>query len=321
MGSFASFSDHRDQAFSPLGLPGQLHGWSWDRPQEPFPVLGSLADPMDLLSTNLDKASPFQLSVVSLEDEELRALATELQRQGESVLVLDPSREGLNDLARILQQQGRRYEEIRIFGHGSDDNFRVGRNIVSTRSLWRYGGALETIGNAIRPGGDLLLYGCNLAGGIKGKQLIERLATITGVDVAASTDLTFAQGQSSDWDLEWSAGAIDDRAFHDLLTGLNWQGQLGGTANITSSESGINQAIAASFPDGNGNTAAAPGLADGSFWAQPLLTNQGLGSSSFILTDGSTLTFVGSEEANHLYLRDNASANDKTIEYSFDASS
>ncbi|MCX5958819.1 MAG: DUF4347 domain-containing protein [Cyanobacteria bacterium] len=194
----------RDQVASPLGLPGQLHGWSWDRLQDPPPALGSLPDQGDLISTDLDKASPLRLSVVSLEDDQLRALAQELRRQGENVLLLDPSRQGLNDLALNLQQQGRHYHEIQIFGHGADDSFRVGRNIVSSRTLWRYGGALETIGKAIRPGGDLLLYGCNLAEGTKGKQLIERLATITGADVAASTDLTYADGQSSDWDLEWS---------------------------------------------------------------------------------------------------------------------
>ena len=81
-----------------------------------------------------------------------------------------------------------------------------------------------------------MLYGCNLAEGTKGTQLIERLATITGADVAASTDLTYADGQSSDWDLEWSTGSIDSQPIHDLLTGLNWQGQLGGTASITGSE-------------------------------------------------------------------------------------
>ena len=234
--SYSGLGQH-DQGASSLGLPGQLQACSWwDRLQDPVPALGSLPVPGDLLSTDLDKASPLRLSVVSLEDDQLRALAVELRRQGETVLVLDPSRQGLNDLARTLQQQGRHYDEIQIFGHGADDSFRVGRNVVSSRTLWHYGGAFETIGSAIRPGGDLLLYGCNLAEGPKGKQLIERLATITGADVAASTDLTYADGQSSDWDLEWSAGAIDDRAFHDLLTGLNWQGQLGGTASISGTE-------------------------------------------------------------------------------------
>ena len=221
---------------SPLDIQGTFHGLTWDRIQDPLLAMGSLIDPGALLSSSLDKASPLRLSVVSLEDDQLRALADELRSMGETVLVLDPSREGLNDLARTLQQQGRHYNEIQIFGHGGDNNFRVGKNNLSTRTLWRYRDALEEIGHVISPGGDLLLYGCNLAEGVKGKQLIERLATITGADVAASTDLTYANGQNSDWDLEWSAGAIDNRPFHDVLTGLNWQGQLGGTASLSGSE-------------------------------------------------------------------------------------
>lgn len=149
---FSNPSEH-DQAFNPLGLSGQRHAWSWDRHQDPPPVLGSLRDPFELFSADLDKASPLRLSVVSLEDDQLRALAAELRQQGETVLVLDPGSEGLNDLARTLQQQGRHYDEIQIFGHGGDDNFRVGRNNVSTRTLWRYSGALETIGAA--PGSRL----------------------------------------------------------------------------------------------------------------------------------------------------------------------
>ena len=98
----------RYQGVSPFGLPDQLQSWSWDQPQDPLLPLGSLADPSSLLSASLDKGSPLRLSVVSLEDDQLRALADELRRQGETVLVLDPTREGLSDLARTLQHQGRR---------------------------------------------------------------------------------------------------------------------------------------------------------------------------------------------------------------------
>ena len=194
--SASSGFSQRDLAASPLGTPEPLFGLSWDRPDDPLLPLGSLADPGTLLSTSLDKGTPLRLSVVSLEDDQLRALADELRSKGETVLVLDPNREGLNDLARTLQQQGRHYDEIQIFSHGADDSFRVGKNNVSTRTLWRYRGAFEAIGQALSPGGDLLLYGCNLAEGVKGKQLIERLASITGADVAASTDLTYVNGQT-----------------------------------------------------------------------------------------------------------------------------
>ena len=102
------------------GTPEPLQGWTWDRFEDPLLPLGSLANPGALLSTSLDRGSPLRLSVVSLEDDQLRALAEELRRQGETVLVLDPSREGLNDLARTLKHQGRHYDEIQIFSHGAD---------------------------------------------------------------------------------------------------------------------------------------------------------------------------------------------------------
>jgi hypothetical protein len=237
------FGHEGDGALNPL-QSGQLPGihWDWYEPQERDSALWSLPAATADLAASFEKGSPLRLSVVSLEDEQLRSLADELRRQGENVLVLDPNKQGLKDLASTLRQQGRRYDEIQFFSHGTDGSFRVGRNVVSSRTLWRHSGALETIGQALTPGGDLLLYGCNLAEGSKGKQLIERLATITGADVAASTDLTYANGESSDWDLEWSVGSVEERGFHDVLTGLNWQGSLGGDVSISSSTLSISNA-------------------------------------------------------------------------------
>ena len=63
---------------SPLDIQGTFHGLTWDRIQDPLLAMGSLIDPGALLSSSLDKASPLRLSVVSLEDDQLRALADEL---------------------------------------------------------------------------------------------------------------------------------------------------------------------------------------------------------------------------------------------------
>ena len=59
--SFSNPSEH-DQAFNPLGLSGQQHLWNWDLHHDPATVLGSLRDPFDLFSADLDKASPLPSS-------------------------------------------------------------------------------------------------------------------------------------------------------------------------------------------------------------------------------------------------------------------
>jgi hypothetical protein len=83
--------------------------------------------------------------------------------------------------------------------------------------------------------GDLLLYGCDLAASGAGDRLVRRLAQLTGADVAASSDDTFADALSGrrDWILEESFGGIST-GYNDLLTGLDWNGRLGGTATYDS---------------------------------------------------------------------------------------
>ncbi|MBL4590027.1 MAG: DUF4347 domain-containing protein, partial [Alphaproteobacteria bacterium] len=52
-------------------------------------------------------------------------------------------------------------------------------------------------------------YGCNLAESIDGQGLIQGIASLTGADIAASTDLTGAEVLGGDWVLEYSTGDIE----------------------------------------------------------------------------------------------------------------
>ncbi|MFM8524156.1 MAG: DUF4347 domain-containing protein [Cyanobacteriota bacterium] len=70
----------------------------------------------------------------------------------------------------------------------------------------RYTSEFGSLGRHLNPGGDLLLYGCNLASGVEGRSLIARIADLTGRDVAASTDLT---GRDGNWALEYTYGTVE----------------------------------------------------------------------------------------------------------------
>ena len=58
------------------------------------------------------------------------------------------------------------------------------------------------------PGADLLLFGCNVAETEAGKDFVEQLGRITGVDVAASNDLTGSRNKGGDAELEVTTGTI-----------------------------------------------------------------------------------------------------------------
>ncbi|MBF0181524.1 MAG: DUF4347 domain-containing protein [Magnetococcales bacterium] len=129
-------------------------------------------------------------------------------RPGVEVELLDHGTSGLERLSQwAASHQG--YDAIHIFSHGSKG--RVGADVVTAASLAnpKVQEELSVIGRALKPEGDLLLYGCDVGQGEEGKTLIDALARVTGADVAASTNPTGSAGKGGDWTLEAASGAIE----------------------------------------------------------------------------------------------------------------
>ena len=106
---------------------------------------------------------------------------------------------------------------------------RLGSSEVDQAKLGQDKARVANWGAALRPGGDILLYGCDVAKGAEGLQFVDNLAQITGADVAASTNATGAAALGGDWTLEYSTDLIDSAplfqaaslsGYDELLTGL-----------------------------------------------------------------------------------------------------
>jgi len=149
-------------------------------------------------------------------------------KPGVEVVMLDKNRDGVQQIADALK--GRHgLESIQIISEGSTGRVILGSSVLSDNNIDNYQSALATWGGALRSGGDILLFGCNVANNPTGDHFINRLATLTGADVAASTDSTGAAALGGNWVLEKHTGqieadkAISERALADyaglLLTG------------------------------------------------------------------------------------------------------
>ena len=57
-------------------------------------------------------------------------------------------------------------------------------------------------------GGDILLYGCDVAANAHGQKLVEEIHELTGADVAASTDETGSAALGGNWVLEFTAASL-----------------------------------------------------------------------------------------------------------------
>ncbi|WP_256079060.1 DUF4347 domain-containing protein [Massilia sp. YIM B04103] len=139
---------------------------------------------------------------------------------GAEVVLLDPGKDGLAQIARwAASHQG--YGALHILSHGQNADLLLGNTALTAAALEARQGALAALGGALQPGGDILLYGCNIGAGAQGAAFVARLAELSHADVAASTDATGAARLGGNWTLERHSGAIEARALQ-----LDYQGLL-----------------------------------------------------------------------------------------------
>ncbi len=127
------------------------------------------------------------------------------------VIVLDPARDGLIQIAEVLQGRSN-LNAVHIFSHGADGELILGEIHYSVDSLGQYQQQLSDIGQALSVDGDILLYGCDIAQGSAGEVFIGAIAEATSADVAASSNTTGDAVLGGDWNLEASVGKLETTA-------------------------------------------------------------------------------------------------------------
>ena len=137
-------------------------------------------------------------------------LIRELPIDSEWVL-LDAQHDGVLQLQDILENHAQ-LNSLHILSHGTQGSFRLGNTALSSQNIERYADALIRIGSCLNGGGDILLYGCDVGLGEEGASFVERLAQLTGADVAASSNATGSPDLGGDWILEIHAGAVETSA-------------------------------------------------------------------------------------------------------------
>ena len=135
-------------------------------------------------------------------------LADRLAAQGVEVCRLHPGASSLHQLAALLDDR-RGLAAVHLFSHGAPGELALGDERLNARTLPDQSESLAAIGRALRPGGDLLLYGCRVG---QDPAFVQRLADAAGADVAASTNRTGARDQGGDWELETASGTVETRS-------------------------------------------------------------------------------------------------------------
>ena len=153
----------------------------------------------------------------------------EIEAQGNTlVVILDIDTDGIEQITDTLVKYDA-LESIHIISHGDDGELLLGKTILTTNDLNGFQEQIATWQDSTTDSADLLLYGCNVAESETGQEFVDLLASMSGMDVAASTDTTGAYLLGGDSDLEYAAGDINSKALS-----LNQSNVLLDSASVTS---------------------------------------------------------------------------------------
>ncbi|WP_321815543.1 MULTISPECIES: DUF4347 domain-containing protein [unclassified Paraburkholderia] len=126
---------------------------------------------------------------------------------GTQVVILDANSDGFAQIAQYLQTHSG-VSAIHLISHGADGEIQAGSAWLNLGDLSQYSAELSAIGAAMKPGGDFLIYGCDVAQDASGQALVQQIAALTHLNVAASTDPTGASALGGDWTLEYQVGDV-----------------------------------------------------------------------------------------------------------------
>lgn len=191
-------------------------------------------DPAAALNAQVDSGP--ELIVIDYRVQDADALLEHLLRDGRDVrlLRLDVDTEGLQQITEKLRQVGN-VSAIHLLTHGRDGEILLGSTRLNSTTLAQHAPELLSWQHSLTANADLLIYGCDVAESVEGRDFLDSLSALTGADIAASTDATGGSAESGDWILEYTSGQIDRPGIFSANVMDSWQHRLavGGTITVT----------------------------------------------------------------------------------------
>ncbi len=93
---------------------------------------------------------------------------------GSLVFILDPRRDGIRQITDKLAALTD-VDSLQIISHGGEGSLSLGSTVLNSANLNGYSSQLQQWGQSLTTTGDILLYGCDVAGGLLVKLLSSKL--------------------------------------------------------------------------------------------------------------------------------------------------
>ena len=140
-------------------------------------------------------------------------------------IVLERDRDGVTQISEALRSRTD-LSAVHLVAHGAAGTVQVGDTTLQLSNIAEYTSQLIGWRDAFAAGGDLLIYGCNVANNEDGQVLLESLALLTETDLAASENLTGNAKLGGDWKLERQVGELDSQLPFTAAVRKDWANAL-----------------------------------------------------------------------------------------------
>jgi hypothetical protein len=158
-------------------------------------------------------------------------------KPGIDIIEIQNAGDGVEALVQALTGY-KNLQAVHIVAHAEAGVMYLGGHQIDKQTLLENIPGFTAINQAVREGGDLLLYGCDLAHGKAGEDFLEVLQKNTHVDIAASSDKTGNETFGGNWKLEIQKGNIETNLLADSIALKDFSEVLAAPAGIKNFSSG-----------------------------------------------------------------------------------
>ena len=151
------------------------------------------------------------------------------------VVYLSTTEDAIDQITRtLLKYDG--ISAVHLFSHGDSGRLKFSNGWLAADNLSHYTNQIKSWSQALSTGADILLYGCDVAGGVAGAAFIRELGILSHADIAASTNTT---GKGGDWILEAQTGLIEATIVPDKAHQLSYNHSLDAIKLLSQSNSAL----------------------------------------------------------------------------------
>ena len=262
------------------------------------PSAGASTEPMPQVATWV--RHPTEIVFIDSQIPDYQALVAGT-KPGVEVVVLDPNSDGIQQIANFLSRHpDPDLTSIDIVAHGAAGELLLGSTNLTDGNLPADATALAQIGAALKPGGGIMLYGCNVASGTDGMQFITDLSKDAGgADVVAATHDIGMTAEGANWTLDAATGApaanspFTADAMASFATELGGEVQANTSGNVSDGNYLDTTAEVAALSNGNYVVAWETGNNSGARARIFNASGTALGSDFAITTTGGTFSIAG----------------------------